>query len=98
MSFQVERSVAIGLSSELPLKGSEKKSDGLESLLSVACSTSCWSCWRAESGPDGASWFSRIREKMSASWPVRCVGPLSNRQPFHCEQRAAVGYGQSNRF
>ena len=41
MSFQVERSVAIGFSSELPLKGSEKNRVGLDSLASAACSTSC---------------------------------------------------------
>ena len=37
MSFHVERSVAIGFSSELPLKGREKNRAGLDSLLSVAC-------------------------------------------------------------
>ena len=91
MSCQVERSVAIGLSSELPLNGSEKKSEGLDSLLSVSCSTSCWTCWRSKSVHDGSSRFSRTRERISAWWPLRCVGPLWKRQPCHCEQRAAVG-------
>src|SRR5207248_3472623 len=97
-SFHVERSVAIGSSSELPSNGSEKKSEGLDSLLSVACTTSCWSCWRSKSVHDESSWFSRTREKMSAWCPFRCVGPLWKRQPGHCEQRCAVEYGQSNRL
>src|SRR5215470_9333275 len=98
MSFHVERSVAIGFRRELPLKGSEKNRDGLESLANVACCTSCWLCWRLKSVHDGSSWFSRTREKISAWCPVMCVGPLLKRQPFHCWQRAAVEYGQSNRF
>ena len=44
ISCHVERSVAIGFISEVPLNGREKNWDGLESLLKVACSTSCWSC------------------------------------------------------
>src|ERR1700751_605878 len=98
ISCQVERSVAIGFSSELPLKGKEKNRDGLESLLSVACSTSCWLCCRLKSVHDGSSWFSRTREKISASCPFRCVGPLWKRQPFHWRQRCCEWYGQSNRF
>src|SRR5215471_2013758 len=97
-SCHVERSVAIGLSSDLPLNGREKKSEGLESLFIVACTTSCWLCWRAKSVHDGSSWFSRIREKMSAWCPFMCVGPLLKRHPFHCKQRCWLGYGQSNRF
>src|SRR5215475_10334971 len=93
-SFQVERSVAIGLRRELPLNGSEKKSDGLDNLLNVACSTSCCMCWRSKSVHDRSSWFSRTRDRIRAWWPVRCVGPLWKRQPCHCEQRAAVEYGQ----
>ena len=50
MSFHVERSVAIGFSSELPLKGREKNRVGLDSLASVACCTSCWSCCAVEVG------------------------------------------------
>src|SRR5215472_18534227 len=95
ISFHVERSVAIGLSSELPLKGREKKSDGLESLLRVACSTSCWSRWRLKSVNEPSSWFSRTREKISAWCPVMCVGPLWNRQPFHRRQACWVLKGQS---
>src|SRR5262245_61995211 len=90
-SFHVERSVAIGLSSELPSNGREKKSEGVDSLFSVACCTSCWLCWRSKSVHDGSSWFSRIREKMSASCPFMCVGPLLKRHPFHWRHRACVG-------
>ena len=98
MSFQVERSVAIGFSSELPVNGSEKNRVGLDSLASVACSTSCWSCWRSKSVYDRLSWFSRTREKISAWCPSMCVGPLWKRQPCHCEHRCCVLYGQSKRF
>ena len=98
MSFHVERSVAIGLSSELPLKGREKNRVGLDSLASVACCTSCWLCCRSKSLYEGSSWFSRTREKISAWCPVMCVGPLWKRQPFHWAQRCWVLYGQSNRF
>src|ERR1700746_3903192 len=90
ISSHVERSVAIGFSSELPLNGREKNRDGLDSLLNVACSTSCWLCWRSKSDHEGSSWFSRIREKINASCPFRCAGPLLNRQPFHCRHRCWV--------
>src|SRR5437660_31291 len=49
ISCHVERSVAIGFISEVPLNGREKNWDGLESLLKVACSTSCWPCCRSRS-------------------------------------------------
>src|SRR5690242_11886014 len=98
MSFHVDRSVAIGCSSELPLKGREKNRDGLDSLASVACCTSCWLCWRSKSVHDGSSRFSRTREKISAWCPLMCVGPLWKRHPCHCRHRCCVLYGQSKRF
>ena len=97
----VERSVEIGARSELPSNGSEKNCDGLASFASAACSTSCWSCWRAKSvnasstGPGNG--FRGSREKISARSPVICVGPLGSRQPFHVAHFFA-GYGQSNVF
>src|SRR5947209_13807882 len=93
-SCHVERSVAIGFISEVPLNGREKNWDGLESLLKVACSTSCWSCWRSKSVNEPSSWFSRTREKISASCTFMWVGPLLKSQPIHCCHRCAVAEGQ----